>query len=83
MSTASSALVNGAVEVLEHPLPAELALLDPVELVLHLGGELDVEDLGELAHHDLLDHLAQLGGEEAALLHLDVLARGSVEMMAL
>ena len=61
------------VEVLEHPLPAQLAVLDPVELVLHPGGELDVEDLGELADHDLLDRLAQLGGEEAPLLHLHVL----------
>ena len=67
-------LAERAVEVLEHPLPAQLALLDLVELGLHLRGELDVEDLGELAHHDLLDRLAQLGGEEAALLDLHVLA---------
>ena len=64
-----------AVEVLEHAPPGQLAVLDPVELRLHLGGELDVEDLGKPADHDLLDRLAQLGREEPALLDLHVLAR--------
>ena len=67
-------LAERRVEVLEHALPQKLAILDPVELQLHTGGELDVEDLGELADHDLLDQLAELGREEPPLVDLHVFA---------
>ena len=49
MSTAFERLGERAVEVLEHPLPPQLAVFDPIQLVLHFGGELDIEDSGELA----------------------------------
>src|SRR6185503_12357597 len=63
-------------EVLEHFLPAEVSVFDLVELLLHLRGEVDVKDVGELLHHHLLDGLAELGGEEAALVELYVAAVG-------
>ena len=53
----------------------------PCRAPLHLGGELDVEDVGELLDHHLLDRLAELGREEAALLELHVARSASIEMI--
>src|SRR5258708_20826 len=65
-------LVERLPEVAEHALPAEVTILDLVELQLHLGGESDVEDVGELLHHHALDLVAELGREEASLLERHV-----------
>src|SRR5712691_11799710 len=67
------ALLEGLVELVEHLHPLHLAFLDLVELVLHPGGELDVEDARERVDQELVDDLAQVGGEEAVLLLLHVL----------
>src|SRR2546425_82088 len=55
-------------EVAQHLLPAEVALLDLVELVLHLGREPDVEHRGERALHDAPHRLAERCGRETAIL---------------
>ncbi len=60
---------EGPVEILEGPDPLQLALLDLVQLALHVGGELDLENVGELLGKYLVDHHPQLGGlQRAALL---------------
>src|SRR6188472_418764 len=61
------------IEGLEHPLPPQFAVFDAVQLVFHFGGELDIEDSGELADHDLFHRLAQFGREKASLVYLDIL----------
>ena len=62
------------VELLHGLDPAELALLDLVEVVLHLGGEGHVHDVAE-ERHQLVGHgHAELGREQRAPLAVDVAA---------
>ena len=61
-----------SVEILEHFPPVHVAVLDLVEVALHVRGESDVEYVWEALDHHLLDLLAQLSREEAALLEYGV-----------
>src|SRR5690606_4074414 len=66
--------LEGPVEVLQHLLPVDVALLDLVELALHPAGEVHLEE-GREERHQQLDHrLAQGRRVETLLLELDVLA---------
>src|SRR5438128_1844115 len=67
------ALLEGLVEFAQHRLPIDLAFLDLVELLLHPRSELHVHHAREGAEQKLGDYLAQIGGEEPALLLLHVL----------
>src|SRR6185369_13748379 len=51
--------------------PVLLALLDAVEVVLHAGGELDVQDVGEGLDQEIRHQEAELGRLESPLLVLD------------
>ena len=62
------------VELVEHLDHVFLGGRDVVELVFHVGGELQVEDLGEMLDQQVGDDHAQVGGEEAPLLLFDVAA---------
>src|SRR5690606_615038 len=66
-------LLERAVELAEHLAPVQVALLDAVQLVLHLAGEAHVEEVREEPHEELRHRLAQRRGMEALLLELDVL----------
>ena len=75
-------LLEGAVELLERLRPIQLAVLDLVELALHLRGEADVEDPGKVRDEEIVDELAELGRIEALLELLDVApCPGSSEMI--
>ena len=65
---------KGCIEVLQHRLPGELALLNLVEFLLHRGRELDVEDVGEPVHHDPGYRAAQGSRGEAPRLYFNVVA---------
>src|SRR5206468_7797298 len=69
-------LVERLPEILQDDAPPELPFLDLVQLQLHPGGEVDVEDVGELLDHHLLHRLTELGREEATLLEIDVATIG-------
>ena len=62
------------VELVEHLDHVFLGRGDVVELVLHVRGELQVEDLGELLDQEVGHDHAQVGREEPPLLLLDVAA---------
>src|SRR5690606_16020735 len=66
-------LLERAVELAEHLAPVQVALLDAVQLALHLAGEAHVEEVREQAHEELRHRLTQRRGVEALLLELDVL----------
>src|SRR6185437_2359379 len=63
---------EGAVELLQYLPPVQRSFLDLVQLSFHGRRESHVEDLGELAHHDLRHGFAQRSGREPALLQGDV-----------
>jgi hypothetical protein len=71
-----SDLSNGSQKSLRTARQPSSPLFDLVQLHLHAGGEVDVEDLGELLDHHLLHRLTELGGEETALLEVHVAAVG-------
>ena len=56
--------MEAGVELLQHALPAALSGLDLVELLFHVGGEFDADDIGEAVHHQPVDHLAELRRRE-------------------
>ena len=56
--------MEAGVELLQHALPAALSGLDLVELLFHVGGEFDADDIGEPIHHQTVDHLAELRRRE-------------------
>ena len=60
------------VELVEHLDHVFLGGGDVVELILHVGRELEVEDLGEMLDQQVGHHHAQVGGEEPPFLLLDV-----------
>ena len=66
------------IEVAEHLLPRELTLTHIVQLLLHLGGELQIGDVGEVLLHPRRHRLAEVGNEEvlALLLHIAALQNG-------
>ena len=70
-SACSRSRANGVVEAAHRRHPLLLAVLDLVELVLHAGGELDVEDVGEGVDQQIGHQEAQLGRSQAARLVLD------------
>ena len=66
--------LEGLVELLDRVDPLALALLDLVEVVLHLRRELDVHDVLEV-RHELVGHRhAELGREQRAPLAMHVAA---------
>ena len=62
------------VELAHHLDPVAVALLDLVERLLELGGEVDVHDLGEERHQPVGDEHPQLAREQRPLLPPRVLA---------
>ena len=67
--------VEGRVERLHHALPIVLAGGDVVELLLHLGGELEVHDGREVFLEEIRHDHADVGGEQLGPLrsgHLSV-----------
>ena len=54
--------------------PVGCAFLYPVQIGFHLGGEVDVDDAAELILHQVVGHLAQLGGNQALAVALDITA---------
>ena len=64
------ALVKVPVEVPENPLPGGVPLLHGVQLLLHMGGELQIRNIGEAILHQFRHHPAQVGDMEVfPLLH--------------
>ena len=55
------ALVEVPVKVPQNPLPGDAAPLHEVQLLLHMGGELEVGNVGEFVLHQLRHHPAQVG----------------------
>ena len=66
--------LEGTVELLEHRDLAQVALGDVVELPLHVGGEGDVDHVGEVLDQLVGHDLARIGGLEPLLLERHVLA---------
>ena len=62
------------VELVEHLDHVVLGGGDLVELVFHVGGELQVEDLGELLDQQVVDGHPQIGRVEPPFFLLDVAA---------
>ena len=71
--------MEALVEVLNLVVPLALALGDVVKLVLHLGGEVVVENLWEVLGQEFVNHHTHIGGDEFALLvaHEFALALGA------
>ncbi len=67
-------LLKGIVELVEHLRHLFLAGGDVVELVFHLGRELEVENLGKLIDQEVGHRHSQVGRVEAPLFLLDVAA---------
>ena len=65
--------VEGLVEAGDHLAPVLLAFGDHVELLLHLGGEVEVHDRGEVLHEEIVHHHADVRGEQLLLLGTHVL----------
>ena len=65
--------VEGLVEAGDHLAPVLLSLGDHVELLLHLGGEVEVHHRGEVLHQEIVHHHADVGGEQLLLLGTHVL----------
>ena len=63
-------LVKVSVKFPQHALPGRGALLHGVQLLLHMGGEFQIGDVGEFFLHQRRHHPAQVGDVEVlALLH--------------
>ena len=69
-----SAAENGPQNSSSTAVVLRLPRLDLVEFFLHVARELQVHDLREMLDQQIGHPLADLGGVEAALLHLDVAA---------
>src|SRR6266567_1779691 len=67
-------LVEGFVELPDHLDPRRLGLGDVVELLLHLRGEADVDDVAEVFDQDVVDHHADVLGEEPLVVQPHVTA---------
>ncbi len=67
-------LLERIVELVEHLHHVGLGGGNLVELALHVGSKLQVEDLRELLDEQVVDAHAQIGGVEAPLFLLDVAA---------
>ena len=61
-------LFKWPVEVAHDGVPVHLSLFHVVEFLLHVGGELYVDDVGEVLAHQIVDDLAQFRGDEALVL---------------
>ncbi len=70
------------VEAADHLAPVLLALGDHVELLFHLGGEVEVHDVGEVFNEKIVHHHADVGGEELLLLGTGILCGGLVADIA-
>ena len=66
--------VKALVEVFQYLLPGDFPLLDQIQLLLHMGGELHVDDVLEPVHHQARHHLAERRGPEAFFLFHHVVA---------
>ena len=56
--------MEAGIEFLQNALPAALTCLDLVELLFHVGGEFNTDDIGEAIHHQAVHHLAELRRRE-------------------
>ncbi len=65
---------EGLPELAQHRPPLLLAAGDGVEILLQLGGEVVVDVAGEVVDQQVVDHPADVLGEEGALLQAHVLA---------
>ena len=79
-SARSSASANG-VELTQHLHALQIALGDLVEVLLHLGREVHVDDVGEVLDEFVGHDLTDVVGEEPAILEPDVAAVLIVEMI--
>src|SRR5205823_7695112 len=68
-------LGEGRIELANDRHPLAPPFLDVIELLLHAGGEGDVDDVREMLHEPPIDGLAKVGWKQPALLLLDVMAR--------
>ena len=66
--------MSGHVQLLDERHPGSLALRDLVELVLEVGREIEVDDVAELAHEQVVDEHADIGRLQATILAFDVAA---------
>ena len=66
------------IEAAEHLLPLHITLGHIVQMLLHLGGELQIGDVGEILLHPRRHRLTQIGDEEmlAFLLHIAAVQNG-------
>ena len=55
------------IEVANHGVPLALAFLNLVEFLLHVGGEVVVDDVFKILQQELVDQDADIGGDEFAL----------------
>ena len=60
------------VEVLQGLCPGQLPFFHLVQLVFHLGRELDVEDIPEILHQEVIDQTTQVGGKKPAFFLGDI-----------
>ena len=61
-------LLKRLVELAHHVLPLLFSLSDLIELVLDLRREVVVHDLGEVLQEEVVDHNANVGGDELSFL---------------
>ena len=72
------------IEVGDFLVPNDIALSHLIELVLDLGREVVVHDVGEILHQEVVYYHAHIGGDEFALLdteELTLLARGDLAVL--
>ena len=62
------------IELAQHLLPGQLALLHVVQTLLHVGGKFQIGDIGEILLHPRGDRLAQIGDIQALALFLHIAA---------
>ena len=70
LTTVHGLLYNGLKTFIEgghHFLPLFFALSNLIEVLLHLSGEVVVHNLLEMFHQEVVNHDADVSGEELAL----------------
>ena len=65
--------IKRSIEVLDNTRPVALLAGDIVELVFHVGGKFDIDNVGEMPDEQIIDRHAQFGGLKDPLDLADVL----------
>ena len=55
------------VKFFDHRHPFGLAFGDSVQILLHLGGKINVHYLGEMHDQYIVDHISRFGGDKSSL----------------